>query len=175
MIVILLSAVAAIFARLLLRGGRAQWPAVVVALLFGLGGYALTGSPTRPAQSAKPAFNDSTAFPELLAARQKLLPFNGEAGAWITFADARARQGHAQDGIDALKEAIRRQPRNAALWTALGNALLLHAEGLLTPAAELAYARAAALAPNDPAPPAFRAVAAKLSGADMPLRETTRR
>ena len=165
---ILIMAVAAIFARLLLRGGRTQWPAVAAALLFGLGGYALTGSPTRPAQTAKPAFNDSAAFPELLAARQKLLPFSDEAGAWITFADARARQGHAQDGIDALQEAIRRQPRNAALWTALGNALLLHAEGMLTPAADLAYARAAALAPADPAPPAFQALAAKLSGTKPP-------
>lgn len=161
---LILLAVAATFARLLLRGGREPWPVVALALMFGLGGYALTGSPTRPAQMAKPASNDSTAFPELMEARQTLLPFSGEAGAWITFADARARQGHAQDGIEALQEAIRRQPRNAALWTALGNGLLLHAEGTLTPAAELAYARAAALAPDDPAPPAFRALAERMSG-----------
>lgn len=164
---LILLSVAAIFARLLLRGGREPWPLVGAALAFGLVGYGLTGAPLRPEQTAKLASNDSQAFPALLDARQKLLPFSGEVGAWITFADARARQGHALDAVEALQEVIERYPRNAPLWTALGNALLLQGEGTLTPAARLAYARAAALAPRDPAPGRFLALAEKMSGTEQ--------
>lgn len=163
---LILLLVTATFARLLLRGGHEPWPLVASALAFGLVGYALTGTPMRPEQTAKLPANDSGAFPALLDARQNLLPLIGETGAWITFADARARQGHALDAIDALQEAIGRQPNDAALWTALGNALLLQAEGMLTPAARLAYARAIALTPNDPAPRTFLALAEHMSGTE---------
>lgn len=166
MVWVVLLGVAAVFARLLLRGGQEPWPLVVAALMFSLTGYALTGSPTRPQQAAKLAANESTSFPALIDARQRLLPISGEIGAWITLGDALARQGAAVDAVEALQEAIRRHPHDAALWTALGNALLLQAEGSLTPAARLAYARAAAMAPLDPAPQAFLGLAERLSGDD---------
>ena len=44
------------------------------------------------------------------------------------------------------------------LWVGLGNALADHA-GTMTPAAELAFARAAELAPGYPAPPFFLGLA----------------
>ena len=49
------------------------------------------------------------------------------------------------------------------LWVGLGNALVDHA-GVITPAAEFAYSRAAKLAPWSPAPPFFRGVALLRSG-----------
>ncbi len=161
---LILLAVAATFARLLLRSSTEPWRLVVAALLFGFAGYGLTGHPDRPAYPAKPLPNDSRSFPELLDARQKLLPANSETGAWITFAEARARQGHSLDAVEALQDAIKRHPRDAALWTALGNALFLHAQARLTPAARLAYARAASLDPKNSAPAAFLALAKRISG-----------
>lgn len=167
---LILLGVAATFAKLLLRSSTEPWRLVTAALLFGFAGYALTGHPARPAYPARPLPNDSRSFPELLDARQKLLPANTETGAWITFAEARARQGYSLDAVEALQDAIERHPKDAALWTALGNALLLHAQGSLTPAARLAYARAAALAPWSPAPAAFLAIAERVSGTKRTLR-----
>jgi cytochrome c-type biogenesis protein CcmH/NrfG len=41
----------------------------------------------------------------------------------------------------------------------LGNALVLHADGMMTPAAELAFQRAAKLAPDHPGPKFFYGLA----------------
>ncbi len=49
-----------------------------------------------------------------------------------------------------LQNAVQRYPGDPQLWIGLGNALVDHARGL-TPPAELAYRRAAALAPGHPA------------------------
>ena len=49
------------------------------------------------------------------------------------------------------------------MWIGLGNALVDHAHGL-TPPAELAYRRAAELAPDSPAPPFFYGLALARSG-----------
>ena len=46
----------------------------------------------------------------------------------------------------------------------MGNALTLYAGGLITPAAELAFERAAKLAPDHPAPPYFTGLAYAQAG-----------
>ena len=58
---------------------------------------------------------------------------------------------------------MREHPRNAALWVGLGNALVDHT-GVLTPAAQLAYERAAELAPGHPGAPFFYGLALARSG-----------
>jgi cytochrome c-type biogenesis protein CcmH len=58
---------------------------------------------------------------------------------------------------------VRRYPADPQLWIGLGNALVDHARGL-TPPAQLAYERAAALAPGHPAAPFFYGLALARSG-----------
>jgi cytochrome c-type biogenesis protein CcmH/NrfG len=46
----------------------------------------------------------------------------------------------------------------------LGNALILHADGMMTPAAELAFQRAAKIAPDHPGPKFFYGLALAQGG-----------
>src|SRR3546814_4192640 len=63
-----------------------------------------------------------------------------------------------------IGSALREHPNNADLWVGLGNALVLHADGLMTPAAELAFQRAAAIAPDHPGPKFFYGLALAQGG-----------
>ena len=58
---------------------------------------------------------------------------------------------------------MREHPGDPQLWIGLGNALVDHA-GVLTPAAEFAFERAAELAPGHPAAPFFLGLALARSG-----------
>ena len=62
-----------------------------------------------------------------------------------------------------LENATHRYPGSVQLWIGLGNALVDHAHGL-TPPAELAFRRAAELAPGHPAPAFFYGLAMARSG-----------
>ena len=74
-----------------------------------------------------------------------------------------ARAGNTEDAVGILQNAVGRYPGDAQLWIGLGNALVDHAHGL-TPPAELAYRRAAELAPGHPAAPFFYGLALARSG-----------
>mgnify|MGYP000641452007 FL=1 len=50
-------------------------------------------------------------------------------------------------------------PRDSDAWLGIGNALMGHAQGQLSPAALLAYGRAAAADPTAPGPPFFLGLA----------------
>ncbi|MGZ8331924.1 MAG: tetratricopeptide repeat protein [Allosphingosinicella sp.] len=63
-----------------------------------------------------------------------------------------------------IRSALREHPDNAILWVGYGNALVVHSGGLITPAAQLAFERAAALAPDHPAPRFFFGLALAQSG-----------
>jgi cytochrome c-type biogenesis protein CcmH len=58
-----------------------------------------------------------------------------------------------------MLDAISANPGDAALWTGLGTVLVAHDEGQLSPAAQFAFRRAQALAPNEPGPPSFLGLA----------------
>ncbi len=60
--------------------------------------------------------------------------------------------------------AVRRNPRDPDLWVGLGNALVLHGGGMMSPAAQLAFNRAASLAPDHPGPPFFYGLALAQGG-----------
>ena len=63
-----------------------------------------------------------------------------------------------------LRSAIRQSPRDADLWVALGNALVGHGDGFISPAAQFAFQRAADIAPDHPGPPFFMGLALAQSG-----------
>lgn len=148
-------------------GGRMPPPAplwrraapVALALALGLGGYALFGRPALPARPASPITSDPLAMPEMEAARARLLRNEGDIGAWLTMADGLSRAGKTEQAVGAMTVATRYFPRSADLWVGLGNALVLHADGQVTPAARLAFNRASLADPTHPAPRYFLGLA----------------
>lgn len=137
---------------------------VGAALLLALAGYAwqgrpgLAGAPKRAA--AHQAVPDS-AFADL---RPDLMGRFNTAAAWLNVAESYQRSGDTQSGVDIIRSALRQSPRNADLWVGLGNALVLHADGLMTPAAELAFNRASQIAPDHPGPRFFYGLALAQGG-----------
>ena len=63
-----------------------------------------------------------------------------------------------------LRGAVERDPNNADAWLAMGNALVGHAEGVVSPAAIYAYDQAARVNPANPGPLFFKGFAYIRSG-----------
>lgn len=143
----------------ILRYRRELWPAVTATLAIGLIGYAVTGDAAMPSKPAPKRAIDPRADSEFAASREKLLENYGDVGAWLTFADALSRQGRSADAVEGLRVALKAMPDSPDLWVGLGNALSVHSEGMITPAARLAFDRASQLAPDHPAPRYFLGLA----------------
>jgi len=88
----------------------------------------------------------------------------GRSGSWLVLADALTRQGQFGAAADILHKATLENPKDADLWVALGNALIGHAGGVITPSAKLAFTRAATIAPDHPGPPFFIGLALAQAG-----------
>jgi cytochrome c-type biogenesis protein CcmH len=159
---ILLLLVAAGISALALLGVRgAVLTATMAALLFGAAGYALQGRPGVADSAA--ATSERRPVVPLTAARHAFFGnFSAEEG-WMSMAEGLARSGDTEDAVGLLQNAVGKYPTDAQLWVGLGNALVDHAGGL-TPPAELAFRRAAELAPGYPAPPFFYGLALARSG-----------
>jgi cytochrome c-type biogenesis protein CcmH len=149
----------------LLRAPRGSWELVGSALLLGVAGYALQGAPSQPgspkAAVERIAGADAAAG---IAAREKLAKDNPMGDKHIVIADALARHGQFADAAEVLRGAVERDPANAEAWLAMGNALVGHAEGTISPAAIFAYSAAARAAPNSAGPPFFLGLAMIQSG-----------
>jgi cytochrome c-type biogenesis protein CcmH len=141
------------------RGGLLT--ASAAALLLGASGYALQG---RPDLSGAPAANIEARdiFP-LTDARHAFFGYFTPAESWLRISEALARDGKTEDAVGILQNAVKRYPGDPQLWIGLGNALVDHSRGL-TPPAELAYKRAAELAPGYPGPLFFYGLALARSG-----------
>ena len=146
------------------RLDRAGLQLLAAALLLALAGYAwqgrpgLAGSP-KPLSAREPI--PETAFTLL---RRDLFGRFDAADAWLTLAEARWARGDTAEAAGAIRAGLRQRPRNAILWTAYGEALVLHGNGLLSPAADLAFRRAAGLAPEHPGPLLFHGLALARNG-----------
>jgi cytochrome c-type biogenesis protein CcmH len=92
---------------------------------------------------------------------KKGIPPNNQ---WVVIADGLARNGRYGDAAQVLRGAVEKDPKNSEAWLAMGNALLAHSDGLLTPAALYAYRRAAKADPDSPGPPFFLGLALAQSG-----------
>ncbi len=128
-------------------------------LVLGLAGYLVAGQPMMPSRPAPPRAVEANIAPELDKAREQLLARMGDAALWMSFSDLLVRQGKADEAIEGLRMATRAMPDNADLWVTYGNVLLQHANGQMTPAAQLAFSRASEANPNHPAPLYFLALA----------------
>lgn len=157
--VMALAALAFLTAVVLLRLPRAGYSLLGAALLFGLAGYALQGSPGLPDAPARP-ITDSRVTGELLVeARREFFDPAILPSRFLITSDAYARRGDYLRAAGFAESAVEENPNDAEAWTALGNALVEHAEGRLTPAALYAYGQAERRAPGSPAPGYFLGLA----------------
>lgn len=134
------------------------------ALLLGIAGYAWQGSPTLPGKPTPPRADPRQ--PESLFAQERgqfLERFTADAQI-LDAADAMHRNGMEAYGIALIRGALAKRPNSSDLWVGMGNALTLYADGLVTPAAELAFRRAAETSPNHPAPRYFLGLAYAQAG-----------
>jgi len=158
-LVLLFVASAAALRLLGLRGPLLQLAAA--ALLFGCAGYALQGHPGL-AGSPREAKDAGPPIP-LTQIRHGFFGDFSPTEHWLIMSEALASQGDTEEAAGVLQSAVREHPGDAQLWVGFGNALVDHA-GMLTPASDFAYRRAAELAPGHPAPIFFMGLALARSG-----------
>ena len=158
-LVAMVAAVLGVLWLLRVRGAMLQLSAA--ALLFGAAGYAVQGQPGL-AGSPRSAEQRTAPIP-LTKLRQAFFGTFGPTGHWLVISESYASRGRTEDAVKALTAAVREHPGDPVLWVGLGNALTDHA-GTLTPAGQLAFNRAAELAPGHPAPLFFLGLALVRSG-----------
>ena len=147
------------FYALRLRAGLLQLTAA--ALMFGSAGYALQGRPGLPG-SPRQQRADAVPIPLTPLRHAFFGQFTGSER-WLLIGDSFAARGKTEDAVGVLRSAVREHPGDPELWVGLGNALVDHS-GILTPASQLAYAKAEELAPGHPAAHFFRGLALARSG-----------
>ena len=161
-LIVLLLLLALALGGLWLLGARgAPLTFIAAALTFAAAGDSAQGRPGLGEAPARPSA--ATRHLPLAKARHALLGQFSRSETWMIIADSYAARGKTEDAVGLLQSGLRQHPEDFALWTGLGNALVDHA-GVMTPAAELAYSRAAALAPVSPAPRFFHALGLLRSG-----------
>jgi cytochrome c-type biogenesis protein CcmH/NrfG len=144
---------------------RAGFELGIAAALVGVAGYVWQGSPT---QIGSPVEAKDKGFvpPDVALRASRAVTGNnyGDAAKVAEFADTLDRMGLTREAVIAVKTAMRKEPNNVELWVALGNTLVAHGGGTLSPAAEFAFQRGAQLSPEHPGPPFFMGLALANSG-----------
>lgn len=149
----------------LFKAPRKGWEAIGAALMLGIAGYALQGSPAQPGAPKEAAPQTREGAAALVAARQELArDGSANSSSWVMISDALARNGQYSDAAGVVLGAVEKDPKNADAWLALGNYLMGHTEGVLSPAALYAYRRAAEADPLHPGPGFFMGLALAQNG-----------
>jgi cytochrome c-type biogenesis protein CcmH len=146
------------------RLDRAGAQFLASALLVAGAGYAWQGSPGLAGSPKRPPETQDLPESAFSQMRQNMLGRFDTADRWLTIAEGFQRRGDTRGGAGVIRSALREHPDNAILWVGYGNALVVHSGGLMTPAAQLAFERAAVLAPDHPAPRFFFGLALAQSG-----------
>lgn len=162
--ILFLAALAFGAAVLALRLPRSGYTLMGAALLFGLAGYAFQGTPGEPAAPGRAAVQTRETGELLVGARRELFDSAVLPSRFLITSDAFARRGDYSGAAAFARSAVAENPADAEAWTALGNALVEHAGGALTPAALYSYGQAARRAPTAPAPPYFLGLALLRNG-----------
>jgi cytochrome c-type biogenesis protein CcmH/NrfG len=139
-------------------------PLAGAAVMLGLTGYALQGSPSLPGKPVAAA-EEPEGFGEALTdRRQGMAERFGPAAQWLGMSDGFARTGKTELAAKTLEKGLETYPDNVDLWVGLGNALAAHGGGMMSPAAALAFDEAARRDPSHPAPPFFAGLALAQGG-----------
>lgn len=150
-----------------LKTPRAGWEPVAAVLALGLAGFASQASPAQPGAPKQAEQRADRSGAAMIEARRELARENAmpnQPNRWMVIADALSRNGQFGDAAGVVLGAVEQDPRNANAWLALGNNLVAHADGSLTPAAEYAYRQAAKADPAHPGPSFFLGLALAGSG-----------
>ena len=134
------------------------------ALLLALAGYAWQGRPALEGRPKPPPERQRLPDSAFAQTRQDMLGTFDNAARWLGMAEGYQRGGDTRGGVDIIRSGLRRHPRDPDLWVGLGSALVLHADGMMTPAAELAFRRAEQIAPDHPGPRFFYGLALAQGG-----------
>ena len=153
--IIALALGAFIIAAFVFRLPKDGWALFGAALLFGLAGYALQGNPGYAGAPKDTAPEVSEANFAMVDGRREFFNPDSVPSRFVTVSDAFARKGQYGDAANMLGNAVEENPNDVEAWVALGNALIEHADGSLTPAALFAYSKAEQLAPRNPGAPYF--------------------
>jgi cytochrome c-type biogenesis protein CcmH len=136
-----------------------------LAFVLGIAGYGIQASPGIEGAPKAPAQQFAADPGALVKARgvvsESDLPPSNK---WVVIADGLARNGQYANAAQVLLGALDEDPENGEAWLALANALVSHADGLLTPASQYAFAKAAEAEPEHPGPPFFFGLALAQSG-----------
>ena len=134
------------------------------ALLLSFAGYAWQGSPDEPGTSVQSRETTGIVDPATVESRKNMMGQFGNEAAWLDFADTMTRMGQTQGAVLAMRSGIRDDRNNVNLWIGLGNALVAHGGGIVSPAARFAFDHATRLSPKHPAPPFFLGIALAAQG-----------
>jgi Flp pilus assembly protein TadD len=143
---------------LLWRPWRLERPALMLvgaALFVAAAGYAGLGTPGEagaPAAGRDKGMRADTLF---ASERLQFLSKFGETGTVLATADAFNRMGEDETAVDLLGNEVARHPRDVDLRIGYAHALLVLAQGNMTPAVKLAFDRAERLTPANPTPRFF--------------------
>lgn len=133
------------------------------AVLLALAGYAWQGNPGKegsPIAAPEQTLADDNTVETLKRERAGQSAENQ----WLDLADALVKVGNTQAAVSIVREGTRKSPNNPDLWVGLGNALVVHNQGQMNPAAQYAFMKAATISPNHPGPPFFLGMALAQSG-----------
>lgn len=162
--ILALAALSFLFAAFLLKLPKGVWTLFGAALLFGLAGYALQGSPGQAGAPRQPSPEQAETGELIVGARREFFTGSEMPSRFVVTADAFARRGDFASAAQFLRNAVEENPRDTEAWIALGNALTEHADGQLTAAAMYAYSRAEQIAPHNPAAGYFAGLGLLRSG-----------
>ncbi len=164
--IILVGFLALVFGGLLWVGKlpRLTYELTGAALLLGVAGYAWQGQPGMAGVSVEPAEKPESFNEDSIKSRDEMGERFGTAREWLIFSDALNRSGKHGAAANYLRNGVKEHPEDPDLWVGLGNALVVHADGIITPAAQFAFQRAANISPEHPGPPFFLGLAFAQSG-----------
>jgi cytochrome c-type biogenesis protein CcmH len=143
---------------------RGTYEITAAALLLGIAGYAWQGHPGMAGVSVVPIEKPNSFDDDMIDARNEMGERFGTAQEWLIFSDSLNRAKKHGAAANYLRNGVREHPDDADLWVGLGNALVVHADGVITPAAQFAFQKAADLSPEHPGPPFFLGLAYAQSG-----------
>lgn len=143
---------------------RGTYELTGAALLLGVAGYAWQGHPDMAGVSVEPKEKASSFDESSIKSRSEMGERFGNARDWLVFSDALNRSGKHGAAANYLRNGVKEYPNDPDLWVGLGNALVIHADGIITPAAQFAFQRAADISPEHPGPPFFLGLAYAQSG-----------
>lgn len=134
------------------------------ALLLAMAGYAWQGRPGLAGQPVPPPARLELPESVFAQTREAMLGTVDRASFWLRMADSYHQRGDTYSAAAILRSGVKAHPDDPDLWVGLGNALVVHGGGMMTPAAELAFNRAATIAPEHPGPKFFYGLALAQGG-----------